>query len=342
MLNTLNKTLRSWLQLFRAQTAPATLLCILVPYLHNAVFFDLRTLTLALSAVLFHYFSFGANSLMDTAMGYDRKDPGKQHHPLISGAIKLHEAHNVIHWGLAVLTAWATVLTLWISPNPGVAMAALILWVAFGHAYNDGLSKESVFGFMSISICCTASSAWGWFLSHETLGEVGSIYLAYIFFTILFQISYSGFVKELAIRERSNILTRMGALLDVTWKGETEFKPGKAIFYGILVKGSNLFLGGLLLWSSIGSVMVVGAVLRGVFYVFFAGLALFYLYKLVRPRIYKRGKELLNMSLEEICTIYAVIPIMLRLLESSVLMSIGVLYFFGICLILWGKPYPRV
>lgn len=333
--------LRSWLQLFRAQTAPATLLCILVPYLHNAVFFDLRTLTCALSAVLFHYFSFGANSLMDTAMGYDRKDPSKQHHPLISGAIKLHEAHSVIHWGLAILTTWATLLTLWISPNPRMAMAALILWVAFGHAYNDGLSKESLFGFMPISVCCTASSAWGWFLSHETLGEVGSTYLAYVFFTILFQISWSGFIKEMQIRERSNILTRMGALLDVTWKGEKVFKPGGSLFYGVFVKGFNLFLGGLLLWISIG-LTLVNVVLRCVFYVFFAGLALFYLYKLTKPRIYKRGKELLNMSLEEIATIFLPIPIMLGLSESAALMAIGVLYFFTINLVLWGKPYPKV
>jgi len=334
--------MRSWLQLCRAQTAPATLLCILVPYLHNASFLDLRTLLLAVSTILFHYFSFGANSLMDTAMGYDQKDPSKQHHPLISGAIELHKAHNVIHWGLALLTAWATALTLWISPNPASAMAALILWVAFGHAYNDGLSKESLFGFMSISICCTASSAWGWFLSHETIGEIGWIYLAYVFFTILFQISYSGFIKELEIGERSNILTRMGAFLDVTWKGEKLFKPGYAIFYGLSIKGLNLFLGGLLLWSSMGLVMLVDLISRWVFYGFFAGLALFYLYKLIRPRIYERGNELLNMSLEEICTIYAPILIMLGFLEGSILMVAGVLYFFGINLWLWKKPFPRV
>ena len=327
--------LRSWLQLFRAQTAPATLLCILVPYLHNAIFFDLRTLILAVSAVLFHYFSFGANSLMDTAMGYDREDPSKQHHPLVSGVIKLQEAHNVIHWGLAILTAWATLLTLWISPNPGVAMAALIFWVAFGHAYNDGLSKESLFGFMSISICCTASAAWGWFLSHGSLDNLGALYLAYVFFTILFQISWSGFIKEMQIGERSNILTRIGALLDVTWKGEKEFKPGKSIFYGYFIKVFNLILGGFLLWPQYSWV-------RLVWYMLLVTLASFYLDKLTKPRIYNRGKELLSMSVMEILTIYLMIPIMLGFLEASLLMAAGVLYFFILNLILWGKPYPRV
>jgi len=323
-------------------TAPATLLCILVPYLHNASLFDLRALMLAVSAVLFHYFSFGANSLMDTAMGYDLKDPSKQHHPLISGAIKLHEAHNVIHWGLAILAAWATALTLWISPNPAMAIVALLLWVAFGHAYNDGLSKESLFGFMSISICCTASSAWGWFLSHGEVGTLGAVFLAYTFFTILFQISWSGFIKEMGIKERSNILTKMGAFLDVTWKGEKVLKPGKARFYGISIKATGLFLGGLLLYISTGLVTSTSTVLRCFFYVFFAGAALIYLHKLTKTRVYERGKELFNMSVEEIATIYLPIPIMLGLLEASTLMIAGVLYFFSINVAIWGKPYPRV
>ena len=326
--------LKSWLQLWRAQTAPATLLCILVPYLHNAVFFDLRTLILAVSAVLFHYFSFGANSLMDTAMGYDRGDPSKQHHPLVSGVIKLHEAHNVIHWGLAILTALATFLTLWISPNPAIAMAALILWVAFGHAYNDGLSKESLFGFMPISICCTASAAWGWFLSHKSLDNLGLLYLAYVFLTILFQISWSGFIKEMQIGERSNILTRMGALLELT-KGEKEFKPGKSIFYAYFIKVFNLILGGFLLWP-------LYSWARLIWYVVLVGFASFYLDKLTKPRIYERGKELLSMSIMEILTIYVPIPIMLGVLEASTLCGLGVLYFFSINIMLWGKPYPRV
>lgn len=330
--------LKSWLQLFRAQTAPATLLCTLVPYLHNAPFLDLRSLLLGVSAVLFHYFSFGANSLMDTAMGYDRRDPSKQHHPLVSGVIELHKAHNVIHWGLAILTAWASVLTLWISPSPAIAMAALILWVAFGHGYNDGLSKESSFGFLSISICFTSMAAWAWLLTHKTLGYLGMVYVGYVFFTIMFQTSWSGFIKEMQIRERSNILTRMGALLEVgkgKEKGEQAFKPGKSRFYAYSIKGFNLVLGGLLLYLRYSLV-------RLVWYVFLVAVASFYLHRLAKPRVYERGKELLHMSLEEIATIYLPIPLMLGLVEASTLMLVGMGYFFGCCLLLWGKPYPKV
>jgi len=268
-------------------------------------------------------------------MGYDQKDPSKRHHPLISTGIKIHEAHNVIHWGLSIITAWAVLLTFWISTNPAMAMAALILWVAFGHAYNDGLSKESPFGFLAISICCTASGAWGWFLSHVAIDKLGILYLGYVFFTILFQISYSGFIKELEIRERSNILTRMGAFLDVTWKGEKVFKPGGAWIYGWFVKVSNLTLGLSLLlnhYSLVGLVMSVTLMT----------VALFYLYRLTKPRKYERNKELLAMSLEEISTIYIPLFILLPPLEAATLGAIGISYFFLINKILWRVPYPAV
>jgi len=64
--------LREWLRVFRAQTAPATLLLLEAVYsaLYSAgggrVFFW-SGLELALFAVATHWFSFGHNSLMDTA-----------------------------------------------------------------------------------------------------------------------------------------------------------------------------------------------------------------------------------------------------------------------------------
>jgi len=308
-------------------------MAVIVPYLNNAKFFDIRTLVLAVSLIPFHYFSFGHNSLMDTAMGYDLRDPSKKHHPLVSGVISLHFAHNVIHWGLALLITWASIFTLIVSPNPAVALLCLMLWVAFGHGYNDGLSKESIFGFMSISICWVGATAWGWFLSHSSLDLLGVIYLAYTFFTILFQISWSGFIKEMALEERSNILKLMGA--KIVERDGPYFEPSFAMYYGIAVKVINLSIGMVLLsmrYSVFGLVMFV------VFYT----IALLFMWKLVLPRPYRRGKELFNMSIEEIATIYLPIPIMMSAVEASVLMVVGVLYFFMVNFILWERPYPRV
>lgn len=327
--------IKSWLQLFRAQTAPATLLLLLTPYLTNAPFFDAKNLVLAASFILFHYFSFGHNSLMDTAMMYDQRDPSKKHHPLISGAIKLHVAHNVIQWGLSLLTMAAGVITLLWSPNPAWALICLLAWVAFGHAYNDGLSKESIVGFMAISLACTLGAVWGWFLSHRGLNPVGVIYFCYVFLIILYQISWSGFIKEIQIRERSNILTKMGAFLDITWKGEKTFKPGKARFYAYFTKGITLFFGWLLWWLRPNLVTLVWLVILT--------LAIsFYTYKTTRERIYIRDKEIFNMGIMEILTIYLPLPLLLDLTTAFILMVIGVIYYFTMNKILWQASFPRV
>lgn len=344
-------TFRSWLQLFRFQTAPATLLLLLTPFLNNFPLFSLTTIMLAGLCLLIHSWSFGQNSLMDYAMGYDSKDLHKRHHPLISGAIKQAAAHNVIHWGLGILTVAAAGVTLLLSPAAALAMFFLIGWVAFGHAYNDGLSKECLFGSLAISLAITCAGAWGWLLSHESLSALGMLYLGYVFFTILYQTSWSGFVKEMQVGEKSNIIAKMGAHLDVNRKGpkqfipgyldfrrttnQKRFIPGKARFYAWFVKGSNLLFGVFLLWLQFTLVRLV------IFVILVIPIA-FYLTKTTKPRPYNRPKELMQMSMMEILTIYLPIPMLLAPLEAFLLMVGGIIYFFAINKVLWNTPYPKV
>ena len=326
---------KAWLQLFRAQTAPATLLLVLVPYLTNAYFFDIKTLILAFYCILTHYFSFGHNSLMDTAMGYDVEDPSKQHHPLTSGEIKLPTAHKVIHFGQMLLVFLGAYISLSFSPNPSLALATFSMFMVSGYAYNCGLSKESLLGFMPISLCFTCLGAWAWFLSHSSIDQVGWLLLAYFFMTILFQISWSGHLKELELRERSNILTKMLAKVDVTWMGEKVFVPGKAWVYGWFIKAFNIFLGGLLCFYNF-------MLMRLVCWVLFASLTLFYLRELTKPRVYRRNRELLNMSVMEILTIYTPIPLVFPWSEAIILMVVGVIFFFGMNKAIWRVSYPAV
>jgi len=328
------KSIKAWLQLFRAQTAPATVFLLLMPYLVGASFFEAKTLVLAFLLLLIHYFSFGHNSLMDAAMMYDQRDLSKRHHPLVSGKIKLQAAHNVIHWGLAVLTVFAAAVTVVWAVNVAVAMVCLMAWVSFGHAYNDGLSKESLFGFLSISLCFTAMGGWGWFLSHRDLNPGGIIYLAYAFLTILYQTSWSGFIKEMQLRERSNILVRMGAKLDETFWGK-KLLPGKSRFYAYLVKGSGLVLAGLLCWLNFSLVRLVVLVLLG-------AAVIWLLYQTTRSRVYDRPKELKWMSCMEICTIYLVLPLLIDWPAALMLMAFGAIYFFACNKVLWGVSYPKV
>lgn len=325
---------RDWLRIFRAQTAPATILLILVPYLTNASLFSILTLIIGAFALLAHWISFGHNTLLDFALGYDQKDPSKQHFPLHRGTITIHTAHNVIHWSLCGLAVAAAVLSLTVSPNPVMALTSVFLWFVFGYAYNSGLSKESLLGFVSISICFTAMGAWGWFLSHDSLNTTGWLYLGYVFFLILFQIAYEGHLKELEIKERSNLLVKMGTKVEVE-NDMKRFVPGKSWIFAWFVKGFNLLFGYLLLWQNYNPV-------RLMITIFFSALIITSLYKLTKPRPYIRHKELMSMSVMEILTIYLAPWLMLDPLTAIILEVIGVVYFFSINKLLWATPYPAV
>jgi len=323
-------TFRDWLQLFRAQTAPATILLILVPYLANGILFSFQALAIGLFALFAHWISFGHNSLMDTAMGYDVRDKSKSHHPLVTGRISIATAHNIIHWGLCGLATLAILISLNFSPNPTFALVSIFLWFVFGYAYNSGLSKESPFSFLPISVCFTAMGAWGWFLTHDSLDILGWLLLSYFFMTILFQISWSGHLKELEVKERSNILIRMGARVEGGM-----FIPGRSWFYGYLVKVVNLIFA-FLLWS------LSFDLVRLVWLELLSFLCITILHQLIKRRPYKREKELRNMSIMEVLTIFLPIPLVLPWLEAMMLMLLGIAYFVLMNKILWGVGYPRV
>ena len=332
---------RDWLQLFRAQTAPAVVLLAMMPYLHARSLWTAEALILGIIALLVHWISFGHNSLMDYAMGYDQADPSKSHHPLLTGAITPQQAHGVIHCGFAVFSLAAAVFTIAIAQKPVISLFCLLVWLAFAHAYNDGLSKESLFGFMPISICFTAMAGWAWFLSHDSLGGIGIAYLGFVFFTILFQIAWSGHLKEMAVKERGNLLIWLGARLTPKDTNDVvhltkKFIPGRSKFYGYWMKTSNVLFVWLLLllvpfhWSLSIWVGTMTTVIG------------YYLHRLIKERVYVRSAELFNMSIMEVATIFFPIPLLVGWPEGIVLMAFGVAYFFGMNLWLWKASHPRV
>jgi len=322
---------KDYLRLFRAQTAPATVILVVTPFLHGGGSW-LDAFLLGVFALAFHWWSFGMNSLQDYVGGWDKVDPSKAHHPLSRGAIKVEDGIRVIHWGLPILFSLGVLFSLR-GVNPLWALACWGLFYAWAMSYNMGLSKVSVLGFMPISVCFTMMGGWAWFLSHDGLGFTGWVWLGYVFSTILFQISWSGHLKELEIRERGNLLVKLGARLEVQgW--EVWFKPGYAAVYGWAVKLLNLFLGYVLLIQSwnLWRILLFGLM---------ATLMLDFLSELTKRRVYDRPRELLNMSLEEISTIYLAL-IMVEPFEALVLGGFGVAYFFLFNRWLWRTAYPKV
>ncbi len=320
----------------RMQTVPATVLLLLVPYLAGAGASLAGALLLAGFGILVHLFSFGQNSLLDTTVIHyrgvepaDMTDPAKRTHPLVTGDIEFSKAHSVINWGLALLVTIAGIWSLF-GANPTASMFSLIVWVIWGWGYNAGLSKISVFAFLPISICFTGLTGWAWFLTHETIGFTGLYYFAYVFLTILFQISVEGNLKEMAQVEQSNLLIRLGASLRGGY-----FHPGWSAVWGIGIK----ILGMLLLFPLL---MADFSIFKGVWFIICMGPVGTLLGYLCLPHVYDRPRELKKMSGMEIASIYCPIPLMLPWPTATVLMLAGVIWFVGVNKLLWGTSHPRV
>lgn len=288
---------------------------------------------------LLHGIGFGLNSYLDTIAGYDWRDRSKKGHPLVSREIGMDQACRVLNWG-ACLTAVIGVLVTLYAQNPTLAVAAFLIYIVFGYSYDCGLSKVDLLSFIPISISFTALGAWAWFLSHPSIDLIGLVLLAYIFMTIWFQVGFSGFIKEMGIRERSNLLIRLGAKLGGFFVSEKQgglvhFDPGNAIYYGYAIKLANLFLGGVLLylvfsWQGLASLLLFGSI------------ALYFLHQLTKHRVYRRDRELMNMSLMEVATIFLPLAIVVPLVSALALMIFGFGYFLVCNKILWAASHPRV
>ena len=326
----MKETIKNYLRLGRAQTWPADLLLVLVPFLTGVDVPLIRVVAMSVFMFFIHIISFGENSLLDFTQGYDKVDPSKAHHPLSTGAISVPDAMKLIHWGKAILATVGCVMMILWSPNPVIAMFCLFMWYSWGTAYNLGLSKVSLLGFLPICLCFASMGGFGWFLSHKTLTQTIWWYLAYTFTVILFQISYSGHLKEMGQAERSNLLIKMGASLR-----DGFFDPGWAFLYGCAVKGVSLYI----LIRMMGPILFGPAVVWFMFILLGVG-AMTAL--LCMPRDYDRATELKRMSFMEILSIYAPIPLMLPWNQALLLMASGVAYFYLMNRALWGVSYPKV
>ena len=87
----------------------------------------------------------------------------------------------------------------------------------------------------------TALGAWAWFLSHGTLTNLGQLLLVFVFLTNLFQIGWSGHLKEMGVAERSNLLIKLGAAIHGT-EGNRWFEPGRSLVWGWGIKLSNVIV----------------------------------------------------------------------------------------------------
>lgn len=330
--------LKAYLQLGRAQTFPADWLLVMVPFLH-AGFNLVHFVILSVMMFFIHWATFGDNSLMDYTQGYDKIDPSKKHHPLMDGRISVHNAMNALVWTKSIFMVFATIFTLWISPNPPLAFVSLFMCFVWLTAYNQGLSKESLGGFFTITAAYASFGAWGWFLSHSILTPVGLGYVVYASSVILFQITWSGHLKDIKVKEKGNLLVHLGADVEAREDGTEIFVPGtKVRILGYLMKifgVVSLFY----LTLSIGQVPFYVYIWSAVL---MAGMV-YMITAVVDKRKWNKPKELRNMSIMEVFSIFAPAGVMLPWILAWPMMLFALAYFYFANLALWGtKGYPAV
>jgi 4-hydroxybenzoate polyprenyltransferase len=322
--------LKSYLQLFRAQTYPASMLCVLVPYLYGNGF-DAVALMLVILSIPMHYFSFGHNSVMD--YWFDKDDPNKRHHPLEDGRIKILDAHNVVQTGMMLFSIVYMLVTLFFAKNTVMALAFLLMYIVFGHGYNDGLGKSTIFSFAPISLCFTSLAGFGWFMGHESIDYIGVLMLVYVFFNIFYQIAWEGNLKDIEA-DRVNLLKKMGVR-------EYSFALSSVVYVSPLAQAFSaltriiIFVLGTVLALHTGNFIGVILLIASAYPTI----------KIMSTRIpwgEKRDDALMNMSLVEICTIYALMFTVIRLDYAIILGAYGLAYFVGVNKMLWGKPHPKV
>lgn len=326
--------IRNWLQLFRAQTAPATILLVMTCYLlSGGKLFSLFGLGVLIFTMFVHFCSFGHNSLMDYMTGFDKIDPSKKHHPLNTGAIKVDEASKVIHFGMVALFLIAIAITLLHPGNQTKAICGFAIFVIAGACYNV-INKYTIFKFVPISLAFTALATWGYFLNSTERTMLATLVFLYIFLTIQYQISFSGELKELEAKEK-NLLRTLGAKIE---NGILNLGVGK--YYAIMLKSIQICI----------LILILGIVGAGYLRLFiisvFIGFIILILCEQIIIRKWNRNRELKIMSIMEITTIYLLIialaPI-IGYLEVIVLLLFGIIYFCIVNKMLWKTILrPRV
>jgi hypothetical protein len=237
---------KDWLKLFRSNTAPWTVLRVEFFYLlAGAPFLSFYNGAVVLWATLIHWLAFGHNTVMDTARGFDKENPHRKHDPLISGSLQLNSAHNVVHW-LEILATLAGLSLVALSSGQQVAaLAFLLLFAISGHAYNDGLDRSTIFGFIPYTISYTSLCAASYFLHATTITPLFLIAILYIILVEIFEIGWENHLKDITVEKEPNLLRTLGVKVE---KSKFKCSMKGRLFAYIIKIGSfiPLFLTGLI------------------------------------------------------------------------------------------------
>lgn len=280
--------MREYLQLTRAHTAPLEVIPAVVgASLAVGGLFKPAVFVWGFYGFLYHITGYGHNSLEDWKNGYDRDDPNKDHHPLNSGSISPRAASVLIKSLIGITSVYALAL---VYPSVG-GVVVLIGGVTAGIIYNK-YGKRTHHKYIFISIAHTTV----FILPYVSLGgsitsPVFILCVAFVFLWVLFQIAYSGEVKDI-MRDEENYLTTRGA---DTGRGNVYY-PQHIILESISVKCITGLIAAFIS-VMVGGVNVVIAAIGMLTLIAISNTG-----KMIRSGPYKREDEIKRMSVIEMIT----------------------------------------
>ncbi|MCD6382840.1 MAG: UbiA family prenyltransferase [Thermoplasmata archaeon] len=332
-------TLRDYLQLLRAHTAPLeVLICVIGSAMGSGGLLNLSVLNFSIFGFLYHLTGYGHNSLRDFTGGYDVGDPHKAHHPLQRGVISVERAESVIKI-LFVLTLGYAVLLTQLKPIP---IGILIFAVLMGLIYNIAGKRIHV-KFLPIALAHSSLLPFAYFSSGGS--SAGTLFLImllsfiYLLLQVTYQILIEGDIKDLGVKE-AGLLKKLGVELR---NGCLRVSRGVKVL-GLTIKALSL-LSALIVWILMGS-----DVLTIPYLATFSILLLFFHFKLLKEGLFDHNNALKTMALEEISSIFLLLTVLSPLyhpdyghLLSLLLIILSMAYFSAMNRVLWGTAVtPKV
>ena len=285
---------------------------------------SLDTLWWAIFGLIFHGIGFLQNNIFDLAV--DKKDPNKQHFPLVRGDINVYHANLVQQIGLVVIAL------LGIALMNGNIVAWIIMLAAMGAGtlYNK-VSKTSLTS--TFWICLTFSPLF-LFSYLSTGGEMDQTAWLIFFFInlqIAFQIGYSGYLKEIGSLEQINLLRKMGARVK-----DGIFEPKYTLIFGSLLRGATIIL----------LVLIASELIEWILVLSFFAVSQVFVFMIMKRRKWERDKDLIRMSLVEALT-YFTLPVAIGSIIGwdavAFLIIFPLIWFVMWNRLIWGTKFtPKV
>jgi 4-hydroxybenzoate polyprenyltransferase len=171
----------------------------------------------AFIGVLAHLGGFGQNGITD--LEFDRLDPSKADHPLVTGRVKRSKA--VMFVAACQVVALLTFISLLEVARPSsgwlLPLALMGGYILLGTVYNVWGKRNKPLAVLEISgafalAFLAMATVWTGHIS-ELVALVG----AYAFAMVAFQIAIAGEEKELAQANEKNLLRRLGMRVEGDW-----------------------------------------------------------------------------------------------------------------------------